>query len=111
VFPPCTFRRVTAFDAGVQRLLNQIAHWAENRWRRPAGDGTRETVVQTLVQQLADVAADAEGQPRRPVPHLHPMVLPDQLRVMADDLAAAGPSADTLDRAAQLVEETRAKLG
>jgi hypothetical protein len=93
---------VTDFSTGVDRLHRQIAHWTESRWR-----GGRADLVHALVQRLADLAADAEGQPRRPVPALHPMVLPDQLRVMADDLVAAdGP----VDEAARLVEETRAQL-
>ena len=42
-----------------------------------------------LVQRLADLGADAEHRPPRPVPWVGELVLPDQLRVMADDLLAA----------------------
>ena len=43
--------------------------------------------MHALVQELADIAADAEGQPRRPVPWLsNDMQLPDQLQVIGLDL-------------------------
>ncbi|MEV6637604.1 hypothetical protein AB0M54_43430 [Actinoplanes sp. NPDC051470] len=92
---------MTDFSTGVERLLKQIAHWTESRWRG------RDDHVHALVQHLADLAADAEGRPRRPVPRLHPMVLPDQLRVMADDLIGSGAP---LEGAASLVDETRHRL-
>jgi hypothetical protein len=63
-----------------------------------------------LVQRLADLGADAEGRPRRPVPRLNDLVLPDQLRVMADDLLAAGPTEDLLKLAADDVEALRHSL-
>ncbi|MFG1609881.1 hypothetical protein [Actinoplanes sp. NPDC049265] len=99
---------MTAFDTGVQRLISQVAHWAENRWRAPAanGPGTRGDAVYALVQQLADLGADAEERPRRPVPRLHDMVLPDQLRVVADELSAVGVPGE----ATAAVEETRRLL-
>ncbi|GLY96491.1 hypothetical protein [Actinoplanes sp. NBRC 103695] len=101
---------MTDFSAGVERLLKQIAYWEESRWRRPAGDGTRADAVHTLIQTLADLGADAESRPHRPVPRVHDMVLPDQLRVMTDDLLAADPPADALARAEQAVEDTRRLL-
>lgn len=40
-----------------------------------------------LVQALADLSAEAEGEPRRPVPRLpNDMHLPDQLQVIGVDL-------------------------
>ena len=101
---------MTDFSAGVERLLKQIAHWEESRWRRPAGDGTRADAVHALIQRLADLGADAENRPHRPVPRLHDMVLPDQVRVMTDDLLAADPSAEAVAQAEQAVEETRRLL-
>jgi hypothetical protein len=38
------------------------------------------------VQRLADLAADLEGRPRRPVPRLADAVLADQLAVTVEDL-------------------------
>ncbi len=38
------------------------------------------------------------------------MILPDQLRVMADDLLAADPSEDTLKTAAEEVDKARRLL-
>ncbi|HET6482227.1 MAG TPA: hypothetical protein VFG35_19650, partial [Actinoplanes sp.] len=63
-----------------------------------------------LVQLLADLSADAEQRPRRPVPREHDMVLPDQLRVVADDLLAAGPSPSALAEAEAAVDGLRAGL-
>lgn len=50
---------------------------------------SRADLVYGLVQRLADRAADAERRERRAVPRLDDVVLPDQLRVMRDDLLAA----------------------
>jgi hypothetical protein len=57
---------------------------------------SRAEAVQALAQRLADSAAHLEGEPLRPLPRVSsPLVLPDQLAVVADDLvraaAAAGP--------------------
>jgi hypothetical protein len=49
-------------------------------------------VIHALVQDLADLAADAEGQPRRTVPRLPgDIALPDQLRVLMADLQSVDP--------------------
>jgi hypothetical protein len=96
---------VTDFATAIDRLLNQVRHWEQPRWR-PYAEGAR-----VLVQRLADLAADAEGRPRRPVPREHEMILPDQLRVMADDLLAAGPSPSVTAEAAGAVNAFRATLG
>jgi hypothetical protein len=71
---------------------------------------SRSELVQGLVQQLADLGAEAENRPPRPVPHLHDLVLRDQLRVLADDILAATPAPDLLDRAAAAVNEVRRRL-
>ncbi|MEV4276986.1 hypothetical protein [Actinoplanes xinjiangensis] len=71
---------------------------------------TRSELVQGLVQQLADLGAEAENRPPRPVPHLHDLVLRDQLRVLADDILAATPAPDLLDRATAAVNEVRRSL-
>jgi hypothetical protein len=95
---------VTDFAAAIDRLLNQVRHWQQPRWRSHA-PATHE-----LVQRLADLAADAEGRPRRPVPREHDMVLPDQIRVMADDLLAADPPPSVMAEAAEAVAALRAAL-
>ena len=77
----------------IDRLVGRVRHWQPGRWARPASDGgmSRADRVQALAQRLADAAADAERRERRPVPHLdNVLALPDQLRVLAADLLAAG---------------------
>ena len=110
-----------AFRTAVDRLINQVAHWEQSRWwARPAGGpgrvppaaagsvpATRADLVYALVQRLADLGADAEGRPRRSVPRSTDLALPDQLRVMADDLIAASPGDEILARAAKEVEALR----
>jgi hypothetical protein len=91
-------------EASVRKLVGQVAHWTPPRW---AASG-RSALVQGLVQQLADRAADAEGGPRRPVPRLdNDLALPDQLRVVAADLIRAGGADDT---SIALVDEVRRAL-
>jgi hypothetical protein len=96
---------VTDIAAATDRLRNPVRHWELPRWSA-AGRADR---AHALLQLLADLAADAEGRPRRPVPREHPMVLPDQIRVMADDLLAAAPE-PVLSTAATAVDELRATL-
>lgn len=111
----------TAGDAGrgeeleraVGLLVNQVGHWQPPRWAAPpaVGDGSRADLVHRLTQDLADLAADAEGQPHRAVPRLdNDLALPDQLRVVTADLVAAGPTPDVLARAAAAVTTTRRAL-
>ena len=95
---------MTDFATSIDRLLNQVRPWEQARW---AGRADR---TYALVQHLADLAADAEGRPRRPVPREHDMILPDQLRVLADDLLAAEPSPATLAEATSAVDTLRASL-
>jgi hypothetical protein len=103
---------VPDFATSIERLLTQIHHWDERRWRTtaPAASASRSQQVRGLVQHLADLCAEAEKRPARPVPHIHDLVLRDQLRVLADDLLAAAPSADVLDRATTAVDEVRKTL-
>jgi hypothetical protein len=42
------------------------------------------------VQRIADLGADGEGRPRRPVPRLADTALADQLAVVVDDVLRAG---------------------
>ena len=96
---------MTDFATSAERLLTQVRHWDLPRWR-----GERAERMYVMLQLLADLAADAEGRPRRPVPVESPVVIPDQLRVLADDLLAAGPSAGGLAEAAAAVDAVRAGL-
>ncbi|MGC9666754.1 hypothetical protein ACNTMW_09380 [Planosporangium sp. 12N6] len=86
-------------DRAVGRLVNHVSHWTPPRWAASSasGAGTRADAMYDLIQYLADLAADAEGRPRRRVPRLdNVLALPDQLRVMAADLVAAAPDEATL---------------
>jgi hypothetical protein len=100
------------FEKAVKRLTSQVGHWEAGRWAASAGaaDSTRAEAVRALVQRLADRAAEAEDRSHRPVPHLADTVLPDQLRVMADDLLAADPAEKVLAEAAEEVTRVRKSL-
>ncbi|MEU8153989.1 hypothetical protein AB0B94_10045 [Micromonospora sp. NPDC048986] len=100
-------------DKAVQLLVRQIAHWQQPRWAAVAtvGNVSRADLVHRLVQEVANLAADAEGEPRRVVPRLdNDLALPDQLRVVTADLLAADPGAEALTRAAAEVTATRSAL-
>jgi hypothetical protein len=103
---------VTDFATSVDRLHNQVRHWEQGRWwsRTPQASATRGDLMYALIQQLADLSADAEHLPRRPVPREHDMVLPDQLRVLADDLLAAAPPEALLAEAAAAVNDLRSAI-
>ncbi|MEU1588910.1 hypothetical protein [Micromonospora sp. NPDC005710] len=100
-------------DKAVQLLVRQIAHWQQPRWAAAAttGNVSRADLVHRLVQEVANLAADAEGGPRRVVPRLdNDLALPDQLRVVTADLLAADPGDEALGRAAAEVAATRSAL-
>jgi len=97
----------------VDLVVGQVAHWTPQRWAAPASDPevTRADLVHGLVQRLADLAAEAEGQPRRTVPRLDSdLALPNQLQVVAMDLVTAGASDLLTHAAAADVAEVRAQL-
>jgi hypothetical protein len=101
------------FASAVDRLLNQVGHWEQSRWWThvpPPAARTKGDLLYALVQHLADLGADAERRPRRPVPRLADLVLPDQLRVVADDLLAATPPDATLKLAAEETAATQRSL-
>ena len=92
--------------------MARVGHWTPARWAAAgaAGAPARADVMYGLVQPLADLAADAEDRPRRPVPRLdNDLALPDQLRVMVADLLIAAPPADPA-QAASALESTAASL-
>ena len=98
----------------VDLLVGRVAHWTPARWTKPASDttGSRAERVHDLVQRLADATADAEGAPRRAVPHLdNDLALPDQVRVVtADALAACAARPDLLAGLASAVRTTSSAL-
>jgi hypothetical protein len=99
---------LTEFELAVDRLVNRVSHWTPPRWAAStaSGDGSRADVMYALVQRVADLAADAEGQPRRRVPRLdNALALPDQLRVVARDLAATG-NRSAIEQATNLIRAT-----
>ncbi|MEQ4305926.1 hypothetical protein ABNF97_31840 [Plantactinospora sp. B6F1] len=94
-------------------LVRQVGHWTQPRWAAPSPSGgpIPADLVHRLVQHLADLAADAAGESRRPVPRLaNDLALPDQLRVVVADLVAAGPPAPVLAGAADEVATARRAL-
>ncbi|MEV0426692.1 hypothetical protein [Micromonospora sp. NPDC050495] len=100
-------------DRVVGLLVRQVGHWEQPRWSAPAAGGNvaRGDLVHKLVQELANLAADAAGEPRREVPRLgSDLVLPDQLRVVAADLVAAGAPEPVLAEATAAVAATRVAL-
>jgi hypothetical protein len=101
---------VTDFAAATERLITQVRHWEQPRWSAPAGPGTKADATYALVQRLADLSADADDRPHRTVPREHDLILPDQLRVMADDLLAANPAAEVLTEATTELQTLRALL-
>ncbi len=97
----------------VDRLVTQVGHWSTARWASaaPVGSGSRADVVHALAQRLADLEAAATGRPSRPVPRLdNDLALPDQLRVLARDLVAAGVAGDVRAAALDAVNATRQRL-
>lgn len=73
-------------------LVQRLRLWTPARFAAAAPPfGTRGDLVHHLAQALADAAAQQEEQPRRLLPKLDDLALPDQLAVTADDLARAAP--------------------
>ncbi|WBB72772.1 hypothetical protein O7602_24195 [Micromonospora sp. WMMD1128] len=100
-------------DRAVTLLVRQVGHWQQPRWSAPAegGNVSRADLVHKLVQELANLAADVAGEPRREVPRLpSDLALTDQLRVVAADLALAAPPEPVLAGAAEAVTRTRSAL-
>ncbi|GIH12085.1 hypothetical protein [Rugosimonospora africana] len=96
----------------VDRLIDQVAQWPPSRWvALTKAGGSRAKVVHALAQRLADLEAGSTGHPRHEVPRLdNDLVLPDQVKVTARDLLAAGAAPDVLAEAGQAVADARAAL-
>ncbi|HEX5494278.1 MAG TPA: hypothetical protein VFX70_06880 [Mycobacteriales bacterium] len=77
-------------SAEARVLLGRVGRWTARSWAVRADGRTRSDVVFALVRRLADITANAEGEPRRDVPRLDDGVLPDQLTVVTHDLLRTG---------------------
>ncbi|MFB9321882.1 hypothetical protein [Cryptosporangium minutisporangium] len=67
--------------------------------------------LHVVAQVLADLAADAEGRRRRPLPRPgEPSVLADQFAVLGNDLLTADVDPALLDRLADQLDTLRAAL-
>jgi hypothetical protein len=100
------------FDRVVGRLANHVAHWTPPRWAASSASrpGSRADAMFALVQQIANLAATAEGQPLRRVPRLdNDLALADQLRVVAGDLAATR-DADAIRAATAMIAALNASI-
>lgn len=98
------------FSTAVNRLTHQVMHWTPPRWRAASSVSglSRADLVYELVQRIADLAAAAEGQPRRAVPRLdNDLALPDQLLVVTRDLLRASPASGVVTAACGWVVRTR----
>jgi len=87
---------LAAAEQEATALVQFLRRWSPSRWsggprqRLSPVTGSAADLTHHLVQALADLAAEAEGRPRRSVPRLDsPMSLPDQLAVMTHDLTSA----------------------
>ncbi|HEY9475519.1 MAG TPA: hypothetical protein VIS06_16940 [Mycobacteriales bacterium] len=95
--------------AEITVLLHRISRWTVDSWKIRANARARSDAVFALVQRLADVAADAEHQPRRNVPRLDELMLVDQLTVMVHDVVNTG-SVAAWQAGLAAVSQTRAEL-
>ncbi len=76
---------------------------------RPGEDASAADVVRAAAQELADLAADAEGRPRRTVPRLATHGLGDQLAVLGADVLRCGDTT-ALDAAHDVLVRVRRAL-
>ncbi|EXG79969.1 hypothetical protein CryarDRAFT_1024 [Cryptosporangium arvum DSM 44712] len=123
--------QVDRFRLSVGRLTTLLSYWTPPRFSAAAsplvgdavsalcatsGSALEEGVsvaerLHVVVQVLADLGADAEGQPRRAVPRMvEPGTLVDQLTVLGDDYVAADPDVEELDRVTRGLDALRAAL-
>jgi hypothetical protein len=91
-------------------LLPRLRRWDAARWSVRVAGRVRADVAAEAVQRLADADADAEGEPRRPVPRLADTSLADQLTVVVEDGLRTGDPAALRTVAAEL-GALRAALG
>ncbi|HSK27649.1 MAG TPA: hypothetical protein VK894_12140 [Jiangellales bacterium] len=84
--------RADHLSAEVTRVADRLRALGHARLARPidavAGTGSVADAAHAIAQDLADLAADAEGRPRRPVPRLADHAAGDQVAVTGHDLVA-----------------------
>ncbi|MFI7588649.1 hypothetical protein ACIB24_16380 [Spongisporangium articulatum] len=86
--------RLSPTPDDAQRHLDRLAGRLRVMGPRLAGRSGPEAAehlaaVRAALQAVADLAADGEGQPHRPVPELAPHALADQALVLGHDLLTA----------------------
>jgi hypothetical protein len=79
-------------DLPADDLIRRLRARSVSSWS-PA----RLAAARHAVQRLADLAADAESQPKRVVPDVHPVAIADQLELLAHDAGGAGADPTDLE--------------
>jgi hypothetical protein len=78
-------------DRELGRVVTRLRGLSLERLQRPDDAGVSPASrTHDCAQRLADLAADAAGRPRRPVPGLAAHASADQLTVVAHDVLAEG---------------------
>jgi hypothetical protein len=96
-------------DRELGRAVTRLRGLSLERLQRPDDQGvTPASRTHRCAQRLADLAADAAGRPRRPVPVLAAHGVADQLTVTAHDVLADGDDAAVAAAAAALTALRRA---
>ena len=91
-------------DRELRRVLDRCVGLSLARWDRPGEDGsTPADAVRRVLQEFADLAADATGTVRREVPVLRTHGLADQLAVLTRDALAVTGEEGRRQVAARLV--------
>ena len=94
-------RRLAQLEADLDRLVRRLGSLTSHGWR------PREAAVRVLAQNLADLAATAEGRALRPVPALPVYGLADVVAVLGGDVLislSGRETTDLLDATAELVD-------
>jgi hypothetical protein len=96
-------------DRELGRVATRLRGLSLARLQRPDDQGvTPAGRTHDCAQHLADLAADAAGRPRRPVPVLAAHGVADQLTVVAHDVLAEGDEPAVVAAAAALTALRRA---
>jgi hypothetical protein len=96
-------------DRELGRVVTRLRGLSLERLQRPDEEGTTPASrTHDCSQHLADLAADAAGRARRPVPVLAAHGVADQLTVVAHDVLAEGDDAAVAAAAAALTALRRA---
>ena len=100
--PPTAPRERLAWE--IERVADRLRSMPLARLARCA------PAARSVAQVLADLAADAEGRSRRPVPDVGDPAVGDQVAVTGADLLRAGAADPVLHRAADELSEVRRLL-